>query len=132
MVLGQAIHAARGGRVTLIEESLTLTSDPRKVKLKTEAWQPANALRVEHQDGTASWYYHMQPNGVIVALNSRVLRGQHVAITGNTGNSTGPHLHYQVQGMPAEWQPTIQIRFQTSLENCVIPAKNSVHVSNNK
>ena len=128
---GLAIRAARGGTVTYLEESLWKTSDPNKVESGDEVWQPANALRIEHQDGTASWYYHMQQNGVLVDVGDKVHRGDEVALTGNTGNSTGAHLHYQVQDDPAEWSQSIQIKFQSVGKSCYIPQKDDWPMSNN-
>ena len=101
---GQVIRAPRGGTVTWVEESLWKNSDPNWTKDHPEDWEPANALRIEHVDGSASWYFHMQQNGVLVADGDKVHRGDEVALTGNTGNSTGAHLHYQVQTIPDYWR----------------------------
>jgi murein DD-endopeptidase MepM/ murein hydrolase activator NlpD len=128
---GGQIRAARGGIVTLVEESLWKNSDPIKVKAKQEKWEPANALRIEHQDGTASWYYHMQQNGVLVNDQDTVYRGDYIAIVGNTGNSTGPHLHYHVQYYPDGGTASMPIRFQTWGQACYIPEKDNVLKSNN-
>ncbi len=128
---GLKIRAARGGNVTYLEESLWQNSDPNKVEKGEQDWQPANALRIEHQDGTASWYYHMQQNGVLVDVGDTVHRGDEVAITGNTGNSTNPHLHYQVQEDPAEWMQTIEIKFQSVGSTCSVPQKDQWPMSNN-
>jgi murein DD-endopeptidase MepM/ murein hydrolase activator NlpD len=128
---GQVIRAARGGTVTWVVESLWKNSDPNWTKDHKEDWEPANALRIEHVDGSASWYYHMQQNGVLVAEGDKIHRGDEVALTGNTGNSTNAHLHYQVQSIPTEWEQSIEIKFQSVGNSCYIPQKDEWPMSNN-
>jgi hypothetical protein len=50
-------------------------------------------LRVAHSDGSQSLYAHL--SRVVAQLGQRCLAGQVVALSGSTGNSTGPHLHYE-------------------------------------
>jgi len=57
----------------------------------------ANLLRVIHDDGTMAVYAHLQRDGAVVAPGQRVRTGQHIGWSGNTGFSTGPHLHFAVQ-----------------------------------
>ena len=57
-------------------------------------------------DGTAGlWagYCHLQ--GTNVTVGQRVFKGDLVGISGNTGNSTGPHLHFQILSQRT-WNPT--------------------------
>jgi len=125
------IRAPRGGTVTWVEESLWKNSDPNWTKDHEEDWEPANALRIGHVDGTASWYFHMQQNGVLVADGDKVHRGDEVALTGNTGNSTGAHLHYHVQALPGYGEWSIEIKFQAVGKSCYIPQKDDWPMSNN-
>jgi murein DD-endopeptidase MepM/ murein hydrolase activator NlpD len=48
-------------------------------------------LHVNHDDGTGADYLHL--NGISVAEGARVVQGQLLGYTGNTGDTTGPHLH---------------------------------------
>jgi murein DD-endopeptidase MepM/ murein hydrolase activator NlpD len=128
---GQTIRAPRGGTVTFVEESLWKTSDPNLVKAGKQTFAEANALRIEHQDGSASWYFHMQQNGVLVDMGDKVHRGDEVAVTGNTGNSTGAHLHYQVQTDPAKGAQSIEIKFEKVGGSCYIPQKDDWPMSTN-
>ena len=53
------------------------------------------ALILEHGNDTKSLYGHL--SRLYVALDQKVERGQLIASTGNTGRSSGPHLHYEIQ-----------------------------------
>ncbi|WP_150305853.1 peptidoglycan DD-metalloendopeptidase family protein [Pseudomonas saliphila] len=56
-----------------------------------------NFVRLLHDDGTMSVYLHLQRGSVRVKAGDRVRTGTPLARSGNTGNSTGPHLHFVVQ-----------------------------------
>jgi murein DD-endopeptidase MepM/ murein hydrolase activator NlpD len=57
----------------------------------------ANIVRVLHDDGTMALYVHLNWNSIRVVPGQRVRRGEYLADSGNTGFSTGPHLHFVVQ-----------------------------------
>ena len=57
----------------------------------------ANVVRVLHDDGTMALYVHLNWNSIRVVPGQRVRRGEYLADSGNTGFSTGPHLHFVVQ-----------------------------------
>jgi murein DD-endopeptidase MepM/ murein hydrolase activator NlpD len=57
----------------------------------------ANVVRVLHDDGTMSLYGHLNWNSIRVVPGQHVTRGEYVADSGNTGFTTGPHLHFVVQ-----------------------------------
>ncbi|MCY1554588.1 Peptidase family M23 [compost metagenome] len=54
-------------------------------------------MRVLHDDGTMGVYLHLMQGSVLVQEGRRVEAGSMIARSGNTGNSTGPHLHFVVQ-----------------------------------
>lgn len=54
-----------------------------------------NAVSIRHLDGTRSVYGHNNEN--LVRQGDQVLAGQVIAKVGNTGNSTGPHLHHEIR-----------------------------------
>jgi murein DD-endopeptidase MepM/ murein hydrolase activator NlpD len=56
----------------------------------------ANFVIVRHNDGTLGEYMHLAPSGVEVAPGQPVARGQELGLSGNTGFSSTPHLHFQV------------------------------------
>ncbi|MCA1005689.1 M23 family metallopeptidase [Rhodococcus hoagii] len=55
-------------------------------------------VRVQHDDGTITVYGHVDT--YVVSVGQRVAAGQQIATVGNRGQSTGPHLHFEV------WNPS--------------------------
>jgi len=89
---GTVVLAARDGVVMQTEGSFdeAAPDDP-------DALERANFIRVLHHDGTMALYAHLQPAGVHVRVGQHVRRGQAIGLSGNTGRSTAPHLHFAVQ-----------------------------------
>ena len=59
-------------------------------------YRRTNFVMVLHDDGTLGEYMHLAPSGVRVSIGQRVERGDELALSGNTGFSSTPHLHFQV------------------------------------
>jgi hypothetical protein len=59
-------------------------------------YKRTNFVLVMHDDGTLGEYMHLAPATVQVKPGQRVERGQQLALSGNTGFSSTPHLHFQV------------------------------------
>ncbi|MEV5507551.1 M23 family metallopeptidase [Streptomyces orinoci] len=57
-----------------------------------------NAIVVRHDDNTYSQYAHLSQ--VKVAVGQSVDTGQEIGLSGSTGNSTGPHLHFEIRTTP--------------------------------
>ena len=72
--------------------------DPAKAGLHREKYGGrANFIRILHDDGSMAVYAHLQPEGVQVHTGQRVRQGQRIGLSGNTGFSTAPHLHFVLQ-----------------------------------
>jgi len=56
----------------------------------------ANFVVILHDDGTLGEYMHLSPSGVEVKPGQVVKRGEELGLSGNTGFSSTPHLHFQV------------------------------------
>ena len=90
--IGTPVLAARGGVVMQVE------SDFEKAGLNLEKYGGrANFVRILHDDGTMGLYAHLDLDGVLVRVGQRVRSGQQIGRSGNTGFTTGPHLHFAVQ-----------------------------------
>ena len=57
----------------------------------------ANNVRIVHADGSMAVYAHLQLESVRVQVGDRVRAGQQLALSGDTGYTSGPHLHFCVQ-----------------------------------
>jgi len=57
----------------------------------------ANFIRILHDDGSMALYAHLKENGVLVSPGERVGLGDVIGYSGNTGFSSGPHLHFVLQ-----------------------------------
>jgi hypothetical protein len=69
----------------------------------------ANYVILDHGDGTYSSYFHLQREGVLVEKGDQVCQGQVIGLCGNTGFSSGPHLHFAVTS--SQWT-TIPVTFR--------------------
>ena len=56
-----------------------------------------NYVAIEHNDGTITRYGHMYPKTVTVKEGDTVAQGQKLGMVGNSGSSTGCHLHFEVR-----------------------------------
>lgn len=90
MDVGTKIHAARDGVVVQTK------SDSNKGGGSKEFAKYGNFVTIEHDDHTLATYYHLKQYGVVVKEGQRVSRGSFLGYSGNTGFSTGPHLHFAV------------------------------------
>lgn len=56
-----------------------------------------NAVLVQHSDGSIAWYGHMKKDSVTPKpVGQTVVTGEYLGIVGSSGNSTGPHLHFEI------------------------------------
>ena len=89
---GTPILAARDGVVMQVESGYD-----RAGTNKQKFAERANLVRILHEDGSMGVYAHLKENGVYVRVGQRVGVGQQIAVSGNTGFTSGPHLHFCVQ-----------------------------------
>ena len=57
-----------------------------------------NAVIISHSDGTSTWYWHFKKNSVAVEMGDSVETGDTLGFIGSSGFSSGPHLHFEVEG----------------------------------
>jgi len=88
--VGTPIYAAREGIVVGAEGSNNFGG------ASPEYRQYANYVIIEHSDGTMGNYYHLKQEGAVAVIGQKVSKGDFIGYSGNTGYSSGPHLHFSV------------------------------------
>ncbi|MDB5251587.1 MAG: family peptidase [Flaviaesturariibacter sp.] len=104
MTPGSVVCAARHGVV------VGLRADSDEGGLKPGNLADGNYIIIEHPDGSRAQYWHLQHNGALVSLGDTVMAGQRIGLSGNTGYTAFPHLHFQV--LSAEGREVL-VRFAT-------------------
>lgn len=105
---GTPIYAIRKGIVAELRESETRACS-------SAAACKENYVSIVHLDGTVAEYLHLQLNGVRVEIGDVVDAGDPIALSGNTGFSTTPHLHLHI-ARPIDGRASFRIptRFYTA------------------
>jgi len=69
-----------------------------------------NLVKIRHADGVETWYAHL--SSYSVQAGQQVTTGEEIGRVGSTGNSTGPHLHFEVRvnGEPRDPEPWLRAR----------------------
>jgi murein DD-endopeptidase MepM/ murein hydrolase activator NlpD len=71
-----------------------------------------NLVVIAHGEGEFSMYVHLKPGSVRVEKGQKVKAGDEIAALGSSGNSTEPHLHFQVtKGPDVTAAAAIPVRF---------------------
>jgi murein DD-endopeptidase MepM/ murein hydrolase activator NlpD len=91
MKKGSQICAAREGVVIEVKK------DSDKGGLKDEYLSQGNHIIIQHNDGSIAQYWHLDKDGAYVNVGDTVQKGQLIGLSGNTGYTAFPHLHFQVK-----------------------------------
>jgi murein DD-endopeptidase MepM/ murein hydrolase activator NlpD len=135
---GQNIRAARGGTVYVVVESESKNSYQSKDLCKDGV---GNYIVIDHGDGTFGTYWHLSQNGVIPKVGDHVNRGDKIAISGHTGVSSTPHVHFDVRtgwnlsyskcNLNGTELPSVRVLFEDKNHACWIPRNGDILASNN-
>ena len=121
MPVGTDVLAARGGVV------FDVAGDYFKGGVsRAEYAHAANFVRILHDDGTFAVYAHLNWNSIRVRPGDRVVAGQYIADSGNTGFSSGPHLHFAVQRNAGMQIESVPVMFRGPSYTSVAPATGDV------
>jgi murein DD-endopeptidase MepM/ murein hydrolase activator NlpD len=109
---GTPIVAARAGIIIEIHEASATNADLAG---------RGNYVRLFHSDGTWADYAHLSRTAPDIAVNQQVEEGALIGFSGNTGKSSGPHLHFHVQVNAGGRIESLPVRFQTRGRGIVTP-----------
>lgn len=95
----QGIHGYNGvDLASVIGTPVMASAEGTVIVSKNSGWNGGygNYVVIQHPNGTQTLYAHLNKSIVFVGL--RAAKGQVIGYLGNTGNSTGPHLHFEIRG----------------------------------
>ncbi|MEP6675129.1 MAG: M23 family metallopeptidase [Ferruginibacter sp.] len=109
MQRGTKIMAARAGIVVRVKK------DGDKGGWNKKYRPYGNVIVIQHNDGTRAGYWHLQFNGALVNVGDTVQQGQLIGLSGKTGYTLFPHLHFIVwrTGDNRQWRQ-VATRFKTA------------------
>lgn len=114
---GTEILAAREGVVVKVEQSYSQGCAQETCK------QFGNYIQIYHTDGTFAEYIHLKQHGAAVKPGDHVSKGDVIGYSGNTGWSSGPHLHFDCYMAGWENRKTIMTRFRIDSGNTAVYLK---------
>ena len=106
---GREIISPAGGTIVRVrndrpDQPVAGKSDPAYfVPEFPDGGDPGNHVVIDHGNGEFSMIAHMQKGSVRVKAGDRVTQGQILGLLGNSGDTSGPHVHYQLQSGP-DWE----------------------------
>ena len=113
---GTPIYAARGGKVIATEASFDQGGFDKSFG------KYANYITIEHTDHTMGKYYHLLQGGVKVKVGAYVTKGQFIGLSGNTGYTSGPHLHFGVYKVESDYRTTTTVPFSFVTNRGIVDA----------
>jgi murein DD-endopeptidase MepM/ murein hydrolase activator NlpD len=108
MKRGTPVCAARGGVVVRVKE------DGDKGGWNKKYRPYGNVIVVQHTDGSRAGYWHLQYNGALVNMGDTVTQGQVIGLSGKTGYTLFPHLHFIAWRFSNNQWQQVATRFKTS------------------
>lgn len=115
MPVDTPVHAARGGVVLDVENDQFGGGTQKAYATK------ANSIRILHDDGSMAVYAHLALEKAQVYPGLKVDAGQLIGYSGNTGLTTGPHLHFAVQINQGMELASVPFRFADAEGRAVEP-----------
>jgi murein DD-endopeptidase MepM/ murein hydrolase activator NlpD len=106
MDIGDTVCAARAGIVVAKIEGYDVHGAGEEYK------SFANCLFIYHEDGSIAQYVHLKQKGCLVNLGDTITKGQPIALSGMTGYTTVPHLHFNVVVPTEDGAKSIPVKFE--------------------
>jgi murein DD-endopeptidase MepM/ murein hydrolase activator NlpD len=112
---GTAVYAARAGTV------INVRHDGFRGGTVSVMADQANLIEMLHEDGTIAVYGHLHWDSIRVRIGQHVALGEYIADSGNTGFSSGPHLHFAVWRNAGDADVSVPIQFAGPGGSAVTP-----------
>jgi murein DD-endopeptidase MepM/ murein hydrolase activator NlpD len=93
---GETVYASADGKIAKVVNDL----DDNPIGRSDDRNLAGNHVVIDLGNGRFVLMAHLQKGSALVAAGDAVRAGQPIAKCGNSGNTTGPHLHVQVQDQP--------------------------------
>lgn len=100
---GQSLYAVADGTVVGVNQGFENQAPYKTVTGKDRINYPGgNSIVIDIGKGTPlyAFYAHLKPGSIKIKKGDLVTKGQEIAQLGNTGNTSGPHLHFHVVDNP--------------------------------
>ena len=130
---GERAHPITGRRswhegvdIGMPEGTDIYAAEKGKVKISGSASGYGNMIEIDHGNGKTTRYGHLK--SMNVAVGDMVERGQKIALSGNTGTSTNPHLHFEEREGNQATRPSPQM-LATAVRGIMLN-ENSVNLAN--
>lgn len=114
---GREIIAPAAGTIVVakgdhVDQPIADKSDPAYyLPQYPNGGDPGNFVVIDHGNDEFSMIAHMQKGTVRVKAGDRVVQGQVLGLMGNSGDTSGPHVHYQLQNGP-DWEHSDALPFK--------------------
>src|SRR5918995_6214456 len=97
MAAGVEVRAAAAGVVDALRDGMADTSVDEVGRAAVGGKECGNGIRLAHGDGWTTWYCHLRRGSLMVRQGDRVAAGQPLALVGLSGDTSFPHLHFDVR-----------------------------------
>ncbi len=97
MARGVEVRAAAAGVVEAVRDDVPDVSVAQVGRAAVAGRECGNAIRLAHGDGWTTWYCHLRRGSLLVKQGDRVAAGQPIALVGLSGDTSFPHVHFDVR-----------------------------------
>lgn len=118
---GTPVLAARSGKVVDLYEFSIMGGTTRL------DYRFSNYVLIQHDDLTLAGYYHLKAMGVSASIGQHIKAGERIGFSGNTGYSSGPHLHFVVfKPITGKHSTSLQTTFRTGRGDVICPPRGAI------